>query len=111
MRTVAATSPRAARRDREHRPIVSAPLEGPSPPAAAARPVVLHVTQPTDAGAALCVAALAGDPVERGWEVAVACPREGSLSRVAADAGARRLGWEARRSPGPSIVGEVRSLR
>ncbi len=72
---------------------------------------VLHVAQPTVGGLVSCVGDPAADQVRRGWEVSVACPPEGDLARVAGEAGAAFLPWPARRSPGPSSLGETRSLR
>jgi len=74
-------------------------------------PTVLHVTQPTDAGVATYVAALTADQLGRGWEVAVACPPDGRLSRDLADRAVRHLPWRADRSPRPNSAIEALELR
>lgn len=71
---------------------------------------MLHVSQPVDAGVARVVVDLAAEQVGRGWDVWVACPTEGWLAAAARDAGASVVPWEATRSPGPSVLREVRSL-
>ncbi|MDQ3762047.1 MAG: glycosyltransferase [Actinomycetota bacterium] len=71
---------------------------------------VLHAAQPTDAGVARYVAAVAADQLARGWQVSVACPSGG---RLAAELGARgvpRLHWPATRSPDPGTVLETQQL-
>jgi glycosyltransferase involved in cell wall biosynthesis len=72
---------------------------------------VLHVAQPTDAGVAGYVAAAAADQQARGWRVTVASPDGGRLADDLAAAGVRWLHWPARRSPGPSALGEAARLR
>lgn len=69
------------------------------------------MSQPVEAGVPAVVAALVRDQVERGWDVAVACPPSGSLPRWVTDAGGRVLPWQARRSPGPSVLPEIIALR
>jgi glycosyltransferase involved in cell wall biosynthesis len=72
---------------------------------------VLHAAQPTDAGVARYVAAVAADQLARGWKVVVACPSGGHL---AAELGAHevpRLHWPATRSPGVDTVSETQRLR
>ncbi|MGH3788197.1 MAG: glycosyltransferase [Pseudonocardiaceae bacterium] len=72
---------------------------------------MLHATQPTDAGVARYVAAVAADQLSRGWQVVVACPSGGHL---AAELGAHRvprLHWPATRSPGTDTVRETQRLR
>lgn len=73
------------------------------------RPRVLHLTQPVDGGVARVVTDLVRAQLTAGLAVTVACP-DGALA-----AGLRRLGadvrhWHATRSPGPSLVREVRHL-
>jgi glycosyltransferase involved in cell wall biosynthesis len=71
---------------------------------------VLHVSQPGDGGAARVVADLARDQLARGFAVAVAATPEGELADAVAAMGARLAAWRAGRRPGPSTVGETRSL-
>jgi len=71
---------------------------------------VVHVAQPTVAGVARCVADLAADQVRRGWSVTVISPDEEPLTRWLRDAGVAHRPWVATRNPGPSVVGETRSL-
>ncbi|MFD7546156.1 glycosyltransferase [Streptomyces sp. NPDC059816] len=75
-------------------------------------PLVLHVVQPVDGGAARVVidlvrAQCAGPDAVR---VVVACPPDGPLAEAVTRAGACWLSWPATRSPGPALVGEVRAL-
>lgn len=72
--------------------------------------VVLHVSQPTDAGVARYVASIAPRQIARGWRVVVACP-PGPLATDAVSAGAEHVAWDAGRSPGPSSLAETRRLR
>ncbi|MFJ6568865.1 glycosyltransferase family 4 protein [Streptomyces sp. NPDC091292] len=84
------------------------------------RPRVLHVVQPVDGGVARVVAdltrahhATATDTdtgADGPYRIAVACPQDGPLSRAVRDLGADWYRWEATRSPGPSLAGEVRAL-
>ena len=75
------------------------------------QPRVLHVSQPVEAGVAKVVAGLGRDQGARGWDVVVACPPEGWLPGAVTDAGGRLEPWQATRSPGRSVPGEVMSLR
>lgn len=77
----------------------------------AAPPHVLHVSQPTTEGVAAVLLGYVQDQVARGWDVTVACPVEGWLGDAVRAAGARVVPWEARRSPGPTVVPELRRLR
>ena len=72
---------------------------------------VLHVTQPTIGGVGGQVLALASDQVQRGFEVAVACPAQGELAERASAAGVRHIPWTASRSPGPATAAEMVALR
>ncbi|MEU2059429.1 glycosyltransferase [Streptomyces sp. NPDC013455] len=77
--------------------------------AAALRPRVLHLAQPVDGGVARVVLDLARAQLAAGLRVSAACPG-GPLG-----AGLRELGvdvrdWQAARSPGPGLPGEVRRL-
>ena len=72
---------------------------------------VLHVTQPTEAGVAVCVANIARHEVERGWEVVVACPGHGDLAEWVVEAGARHVPWPASSRPSWRTVSEFTGLR
>jgi exopolysaccharide biosynthesis polyprenyl glycosylphosphotransferase len=76
-----------------------------------AAPRVLHVAQPTTEGVATVLLGYVSDQVARGWDVTVACPSGGWLAAAVRAAGAEVVTWEARRSPGPTLAGEVRRLR
>ncbi|MGF1432067.1 glycosyltransferase [Kitasatospora sp. LaBMicrA B282] len=69
------------------------------------------MSQPVDGGVAQVVADLVRGQREAGHRVLVACPPGGRLGQKAAAAGAELLDWPARRSPGPSVPGEVARLR
>lgn len=71
---------------------------------------ILHVAQPTVGGVARVVIDLVEDQVRRGWDVEVACPLAGELSRGARTAGAHHVAWCARRAPGPSMASEFAAL-
>ncbi|MGH3917546.1 MAG: glycosyltransferase [Pseudonocardiaceae bacterium] len=71
---------------------------------------VLHAVQPTGAGVAGYVAAVAADQLTRGWRVMVACPCGGQLGADLAARGIPRLHWPATRSPGPETVLETQWL-
>ena len=71
---------------------------------------MLHVSQPVDAGVARCVADLVTDQVERGWRVAVACPRDGGLANEARERGAVHVDWCAEREPGLAVARETREI-
>lgn len=55
-------------------------------------------------------ASLVADQVRRGCEVVVACPAASVLGRLAGEAGAERVPWEAARAPGASVPRETRAL-
>ncbi|NEC85573.1 glycosyltransferase [Streptomyces sp. SID12501] len=74
-------------------------------------PRVLHVTQPVDGGAPRVVTDLARAQLAAGLHVTVACPDGGDLAARLRALGADVHPWHATRSPGPSLVGEVRRLR
>ncbi len=74
-------------------------------------PSVLHMTQPTDAGVAIYLAALCADQQARGWDVAVACPDRGRLADDLAVRGIRRITWPAVRAPGANAASEALRLR
>lgn len=72
---------------------------------------VLHACQPTDAGVARYVAAVAADQLVRGWRVTVACPADGPLAASLTARGVPRLHWPATRSPGIATVPETQRIR
>ncbi|MGW3098898.1 glycosyltransferase [Streptomyces sp. NPDC001102] len=72
-------------------------------------PRVLHLTQPVDGGVARVVTDLARAQLAAGLHVTVACPA-GPLEDGLRALGADVRPWEATRSPGPALVGEVRRL-
>jgi glycosyltransferase involved in cell wall biosynthesis len=71
---------------------------------------VLHVTQPTEGGVGRQVLALIADQVERGYDVAVACPPRGELPERLAASGVRHFPWTAERFPGPGVALETAAL-
>jgi glycosyltransferase involved in cell wall biosynthesis len=72
---------------------------------------VLHVSQPTEGGVGRQMLALIADQVERGFDVAVACPSRGELPERAVAAGVRHWPWTAARFPGPGVALETAALR
>jgi glycosyltransferase involved in cell wall biosynthesis len=72
---------------------------------------VLHACQPTDAGVARYVAAVAADQLARGWRVTVACPAGGQLAASLTARRVPRLHWPATRSPGIATVSETLRMR
>ncbi|MFJ9814571.1 glycosyltransferase [Streptomyces sp. NPDC101151] len=76
----------------------------------AREPHVLHVTQPVEGGVARLVTDLATAQLAAGLRVTVACPRGGTLTDALRAVGCRVLHWDATRSPGPRLPGEVRQL-
>jgi glycosyltransferase involved in cell wall biosynthesis len=72
---------------------------------------VLHAVQPTEAGVARYVAAVAADQLARGWQVVVACPSDGQLAARLATGGIPRLHWPVTRSPGVHTVPETQRLQ
>lgn len=71
---------------------------------------VLHVTQPVDGGVARVVTDLVRARLADGLHTTVACP-EGPLAPALRALGAEVRPWAATRSPGPTLVSEVRGLR
>jgi len=71
---------------------------------------VLLVSQPTIGGTAVHVRELAAAAVRAGWNVSVACPRDGRLSGWAVEAGARWIELPMTRHPGWSDVRARRRL-
>jgi glycosyltransferase involved in cell wall biosynthesis len=73
---------------------------------------VLHVAQPVSGGVARWVDILTADQRARGWDVHVACPRDGWLPERLGEAGQRAHAWDAARSPvGRGTPGELWRLR
>lgn len=70
---------------------------------------VLHLTQPVDGGVARVVTDLTRAQLAAGLHVTVACP-DSPLADGLGALGAQVRRWEATRSPGPSLPGEVRRL-
>ncbi|MFI7503459.1 glycosyltransferase [Streptomyces sp. NPDC049687] len=70
---------------------------------------VLHLTQPVDGGVARVVTDLARAQLAAGLHVTVACP-DSALAGELRSLGAQVRRWEASRSPGRSLPGEVRRL-
>jgi glycosyl transferase family 4 len=74
-------------------------------------PHILHVTQSTG-GVAQYLRSLSSDQVNRGWRVTVVCPLQGPFPDFAEKVpGVTFLPWNATRNPGPSVLGEVATLR
>lgn len=69
------------------------------------------MSQPTDAGVAKVVLALARHQAARGLAVAVACPDEGPLADEVRAAGLTHVPWRATRSPVPGLLRQTRELR
>lgn len=70
---------------------------------------VLHLTQPVDGGVARVVTDLVRAQLAAGLHVTVACP-DGPLAPALRGLGADVRQWRATRSPGPTLVREVRQL-
>ncbi|MFI2640224.1 glycosyltransferase [Streptomyces sp. NPDC018610] len=87
------------------RPAAAAAVSGTGAP----RPRVLHLTQPVDGGVARVVTDLVRAQLAGGLDVVAACP-DGPLPARLRALGARVHDWPATRSPGPSLVREVRRL-
>jgi glycosyltransferase involved in cell wall biosynthesis len=77
----------------------------------AAQPHLVHVSQPTEAGVAVCVAELAAAARDCGFRVTVACPAGGDLPGWARDAGARWVELPMARRPGPADLAVLPRLR
>ncbi|MFE1194919.1 glycosyltransferase [Streptomyces olivaceoviridis] len=78
-------------------------------PAPDLRPRVLHLAQPVDGGVARVVLDLARAQLAAGLRVTVACPGD-ALAAGLRELGADVRDWQADRSPGPGLPGEVRRL-
>ncbi|MFF0157604.1 glycosyltransferase [Streptomyces sp. NPDC005263] len=79
------------------------------PPPSDSRSRVLHLTQPVNGGVARVVTDLVRQQLAAGLAVTVVCP-DGALSTELRPLGADVRHWHATRSPGPSLVREVRHL-
>lgn len=73
------------------------------------RPRVMHLTQPVDGGVARVVTDLVREQVADGADVVVACPDSALTAQLRA-LGATVRHWSATRSPGPTLLREVRHL-
>ncbi|MFF4355899.1 glycosyltransferase [Streptomyces sp. NPDC001604] len=73
-------------------------------------PHILHVTQPVEGGVARVVADLVAAQLVAGLRVTVACPEGGTLTDALRVPGCTVLRWDATRSPGHRLPGEVRRL-
>lgn len=73
------------------------------------RPRVLHLTQPVEGGVARVVTDLVRTQLADGLDVIAACP-DSTLTTQLRVLGAQVRNWRATRSPGPSLVREVRHL-
>jgi glycosyltransferase involved in cell wall biosynthesis len=73
------------------------------------RPRILHITQPVDGGVARVVTDLVRAQSADGLDVVAACP-DSALTAELRALGAHVRRWEATRSPGPSLLREVRHL-
>ncbi|MDP8992098.1 MAG: glycosyltransferase, partial [Actinomycetota bacterium] len=71
---------------------------------------VLHVAQSSEYGLGRYLEALVAAQAAKGWEVAVAGNPASALRPPAEAVGATWLAWEAQRSPGAGVPGEVRRL-
>ncbi|MEE1834779.1 glycosyltransferase [Streptomyces sp. SP17KL33] len=71
---------------------------------------ILHLTQPVDGGVARVVTDLVRAQLADGLRVAVACP-DGPLAPELHALGADVRHWAATRSPGPTLLSEVRGVR
>ncbi|MEV5144087.1 glycosyltransferase [Streptomyces sp. NPDC052727] len=78
-------------------------------PAPGSRPRVLHLAQPVDGGVARVVRDLVRAQLAAGLRVTAACPG-GPLAEELRGLGADVRDWQACRSPGPGLPGEVRRL-
>ena len=72
---------------------------------------IVHVCQPTDGGAAVCVGQLAGAGSDAGFDVTVACPPDGPLAGWAERSGARWVPLPMVRSPRPRDVRDLARVR
>jgi glycosyltransferase involved in cell wall biosynthesis len=73
-------------------------------------PHILHVTQPVEGGVARVVTDLVAAQLAAGLRVTVACPEGGTLADTLRAPGCTVLRWDATRSPGRRLPGEVRRL-
>ena len=71
----------------------------------------MHVCQPTDGGAAVCVRQLADAGQRAGFDVTVACPPDGPLAGWVEGSGARWAPLPMVRSPRPRDVRDLAGVR
>ncbi|MGP4045616.1 glycosyltransferase family 4 protein [Streptomyces sp. 2A115] len=71
---------------------------------------ILHVTQPVEGGVARVVTDLVATQLATGLRVTVACPEGGALADTLSALDCTVLRWDATRSPGCRLPGEVRRL-
>jgi glycosyltransferase involved in cell wall biosynthesis len=72
---------------------------------------IVHVCQPTDGGAAVCVRQLADAGQQAGFDVTVACPPDGPLAGWVEGSGARWAPLPMVRSPRPRDVRDLARVR
>lgn len=72
---------------------------------------IVHVCQPTDGGAAVCVRQLADAGQRAGFDVTVACPPDGPLAGWVEGSGARWAPLPMVRSPRPRDVRDLAGVR
>jgi glycosyltransferase involved in cell wall biosynthesis len=75
------------------------------------KPRILHLSQPTTGGTAVCVRALASFGAQHGYMVTVACPDGGELPGWTAEAGGAWLPLPLTRSPGLADSAHLVALR
>ncbi|WDF38225.1 glycosyltransferase [Streptomyces sp. T12] len=73
-------------------------------------PHILHVAQPVEGGVARVVADLVAAQLAAGLRVTVACPEGGASADALRGPACTVLRWDATRSPGRRLPGEVRRL-
>src|SRR4029078_4497502 len=72
---------------------------------------IVHVCQPTDGGAAVCVRQLADAGQQAGFDVTGGCPSDGPLAGWVEGSGARWAPLPMVRSPRPRDVRDLARLR
>ncbi|KUL21474.1 glycosyltransferase family 4 protein [Streptomyces regalis] len=73
-------------------------------------PHILHVAQPVEGGVARVVTDLVAAQLAAGMRVTVACPQGGMPAEALRGPACTVLRWDATRSPGRRLPGEVRAL-
>lgn len=92
------------------RPLPARPARPLSAPPARPALRVLHVSQPVGGGVARVVTDLVAAAPAAGLHAVVACPADGWLAGAVRERGGEVRTWEATRSPGLGLGGEVRRL-